>query len=483
MSTHGGLRPRWGQGAEGRSRRAERSTRMEMPPAPSALRASAARALAALATLPALALATPALATAQVPSDSVPLVTLSEARRRAASVDAGAIAARGAVEAAAWERRAALTDLLTPTVTAGASYTHFSDPFINFGTFNVTPNATSATLEARYALLGMGKIGELKRARASLESAEASETAARFRTSLATDAAYFAVLADRELARVAADRLRRAQEQFGVARVRVLAGEAIAPDSLQLLLEVNRARLETLRRDSALATSRLRLGRQIGLPGPAEAAPIDTAAPPPLPMSEDEAVAELRAQGPELVAARAAERQADAVVSAQREGYLPEIVLSAMRGAYDEKLFPSALMRSQFSVAVSLPIWNGGRRELDVARARVQRNVARAERQERERGAAESIAQAYHGHRTARAGIELALVGVAVSTENYRVQRARYREGATTILDLLEAQVALSEAEAALVQSRYAARLALARIEALLGRRIFDTPAPRPTGR
>jgi outer membrane protein TolC len=57
------------------------------------------------------------------------------------------------------------------------------------------------------------------------------------------------------------------------------------------------------------------------------------------------------------------------------------------------------------------------------------------------------------------------------------VQSARYREGATTILDLLEAQVALSEAEATLVQSRYATRLALARIEALLGRRLFDPQA------
>jgi outer membrane protein TolC len=84
------------------------------------------------------------------------------------------------------------------------------------------------------------------------------------------------------------------------------------------------------------------------------------------------------------------------------------------------------------------------------------------------------MAEAYNGYGTARAGIELALVGVSVSAETYRVQGARYREGATTILDLLEAQVGLSEAEAALVQARYAARLALAQIEALLGRRLFD---------
>ncbi len=179
-------------------------------------------------------------------------------------------------------------------------------------------------------------------------------------------------------------------------------------------------------------------------------------------------------RGPDVEAARAAERRADAVVLAEREQYLPAITLGAITGAYDAELFPSATRRTQLAVSVSLPIWNGGQRELSVARARAEREVARAQRQDSERGAAELIAQAYHGYLTSRAGVELALVGVTVSSENFRVQRARYREGAATILDLLEAQVALSESEAALVQSRYSTRLALAQIEALLGRRIFE---------
>ncbi len=422
-------------------------------------------------------------ASSQTVDQSVPVVTLSEARRRATSVDPNAVAARSQVATASGERRAAWTDVLTPRVTAGGSYTHFSEPFFNFGTGTISPNATAATLEASYTLVGAGKFGGLKSARASVEAAEASETAARFRTALETDAAYFSVLADRELARVATDRLRRAEEQFEIARVRVLAGEAIAPDSLQLLLEVNRARLALLSRDSALVTSRLRLGRQIGLTGPAEAAPIDTTPPPPLPLTLDQAVAEMRTRGPDVEAARAAERRADAIVLAEREQYLPAITVGAITGAYDAELFPSATRRTQLAVSVSLPIWNGGQRELAVARARAEREVARAQRQDSERGAAELIAQAYHGYLTSRAGVELALVGVTVSSENFRVQRARYREGATTILDLLEAQVALSEAEAALVQSRYSTRLALAQIEALLGRRIFEASTIERTDR
>jgi outer membrane protein TolC len=420
---------------------------------------------------------------AQAVPPGVPVVTLEEARRRALVIDPAAVGARSQVATAGWERRTARIDLLTPTVTAGTSYTHFSEPFFNFGTGNISPNATSATLQANYTLLGAGKLGELRRSGASLAYAEASEIAASFAVTMDTDGAYFAVLANRELARVNTERLRRAQEQLTVARVRVVAGDAISTDSLQLLLEVNRARFALLRSDSAVAVSRLHLGRRIGLEAGADAAPIDTTAPPQLPLSVDAAILELRSRGPSVQAARAAERRADALLGVEREGYFPDISLGATTGAYDSEFFPSALSRSQLALTVSIPIWNGGQRELQVARARAQRTVARAERADHERAASELMAGAWHGYETSRAGIELALVGVVVANETFRVQGARYREGATTILDLLAAQVALSEAEAALVQARYSARLALARIESLLGRRIFENASMNPLNR
>jgi outer membrane protein TolC len=422
----------------------------------------------------ALGIIQPAPASSQPVSSNVPIVTLAEARARAALVDPDAVAARSRLEAATAQRRAAFTNLFTPNVTGGISYTHFSEPFFNFGTGNISPNSASATLDARYTLLGAGKFGDLKSSRASVESAEATETVARFRTALATDAAYFAVLANNDLSRVSTDRLKRAQEQLGIARVRVSAGEAIASDSLQLLLEVSRAQLAMLSRDSAVVVSRLHLGRIIGLDGPADAAPIDSVKPPALPMTQEEAIAELRRRGPDVEASRADERSASAVLGAQKERYFPEVTLGATSGRYDSQLFPSALKRSQYAVSVAIPFWNGGTRELAIARARADRDIARATRVDRERGTAQVMAEAYHGYITSRSGVDLALIGVVAARENYRVQRARYQEGATTILDLLEAQVALSESEAALIQSRYSTRLALAQIEALLGRRIFE---------
>ncbi len=82
--------------------------------------------------------------------------------------------------------------------------------------------------------------------------------------------------------------------------------------------------------------------------------------------------------------------------------------------------------------------------------------------------------EAYQAYNTARASAELARQAVDVARENLDVQQTRYRAGATTILDLLSAQVSLSEAEAGLVQAIYATRLALAGLEAILGRRLIE---------
>ncbi len=401
-------------------------------------------------------------------------VTLPDARERALAINPASIAARGDADVAGWQRRSALTDLITPNVSANTNYASYSDPFVNPGTGNISAQATSATLNASYTIFGGGKFAAVKRARASLDRAAAGETAATFNITLATDAAYYSVLADHELKRVAQARLERADEQLSVARSRSQAGYSIATDSLQLVIEVNKAKLELLRRDSALTVSRFRLGSTIGLTAAADAAPIDSVIPAALPFTQEDAIAALRTNGPSLIVARANEQTANAALSFEREAYLPEITLSAQAGAYDSQLFGSQLSRSQFMVNVSLPIWNGGHREVSVARARADRSVAKAQREQTERQAAEQMAGAYNGYHTARSATELAQTGIIAATENYRVQRARYREGSTTILDLLEAQVQLSEAESALVQSRYAARLALAQVEALLGKRIFD---------
>jgi outer membrane protein TolC len=140
----------------------------------------------------------------------------------------------------------------------------------------------------------------------------------------------------------------------------------------------------------------------------------------------------------------------------------------------DSAFYPRLLSRNQLFLTVSLPIWDNGNREIALTQARTARDVAQAIRADFERAAQRDVGAAYDAYETARAAAALATDAVVVARENFRIQQTRYRSGATTILDLLDSQVNLSDAEAGLVEARYVTRLALAALEAILGERLFN---------
>src|SRR5207302_1343272 len=275
-------------------------------------------------------------------------------------------------------RRSAFAVFILPSITLNADIARPNPQSINFVTFLPVRQQVTAQMTARYDLfLGGQKFAELTRSGAALEAAHAGELEARFAAAQLTESEYYAVLADAELLRVARERLQRAEQQLAVARARVVSGAAVQTDSLQLRLELTQARVGQLLQESALRIARLELGRRVGAVGPVDAAPLDTAPAPDLPITLGDAISHAATEGP-------------------------------------------------------------------------QYRVARANQQAAE--------------------------GLLVARENFRVQQSRYRAGATTILDLLKAQSDLDDAEAVLVQARYATRLALAGLETILGRRLFPEP-------
>jgi outer membrane protein TolC len=404
--------------------------------------------------------------------DSLPLVSLEEALQRGTGLDPSYVAALGGVRDAGWQRTAALTAFIVPAVTVQTSATWFSSETFNIGTGQRSSKIVQAQATASLDLFRGGqRIFDLQRRRAEFESAEASEVETRFRTALFIKADFYDVLAQQELLRVSEERVRRAQEQLAVARARVLTGAAVQTDSLQLVLELTRARVDLLRQQSAVRVARLQLGRRIGVPYPVGAVPLDPTPPPTAPLSEEDAIAEALGTGPTVRGARADQRAAEAGFKSAWGLYLPAVTLNGQLVGFDDHFFPNATTRSAFGVTISLPLWNNAQREITLSRARTARDVARAARADTELGIRRDVVEAYEAYTTARAAFDLASEAVTVARENLRVQDERYRAGATTIIDLVTAQVDQAAAEAGLVQARYTTRLALAGLEALLGRR------------
>jgi outer membrane protein len=413
-----------------------------------------------------------------VAADSMPTVTLAEALARGVRLDPGYVRALGQQNDAEWGRRAALAALVLPSINLSTDYQFYSREIFNIGTGQRTQSLTTARADARMELFSGGRrLAELSRARAELEGSQANEVQTRFAGALLIESNFYDVLSTRELLDVARGQLQRSEEGLTVARARVVSGAAVQSDSLQLILERNQARVNVLRAEATLRVNQLELGRRIGLSGPADAAPLDSLPACDLPVTIEQAVELALSQGPAWRVARANEQQADAVLRSRRSAYLPTLSVAAATSWYGGTWPPADLTRSQAVFTLSFPLWDNFQRELSVSRARTQREASRAIRLDLERGAQADVVAAYDTYTTARAVLDLDRDAVLVAQENYRVQDTRYRAGASTILDLLEAQNRLTQAEADVVRAQYAARLAVAGLEAILGQRLLTDKA------
>jgi outer membrane protein TolC len=413
-------------------------------------------------------------------TDSIPRITLAEAVRRSSRFDPDYVRALGQIDNAEWGRRAAMLAFFVPSIDLGIDQTEYSQGFFNpADPSNPTSTLVVGRASANYEIFSLRKFTELSRTKAEIASAEAGELEQRFNAALETESAYYDVLVNQELSRVNGERARRAREGLAVARARVASGAAVQTDSLQLVLELVRSQVDSLRQHNALRTAQLELGRRVGADGPVDATPADTLPAAPLPVTLPQALQIALDQGPQYQAARANEGAAEAALRAQRGDYLPVLSVGGLHQRYDTRLFPGASNISSVTFSLSFPLWNNGQREIEVSRARVNRDVSRTIREDLERVVRRDVTASYDGYQVAAAAVDLALVGVNVAGQTYRMQELRYRSGASTILDLLDSQVDLAEAEAGLVEARYLNRLALAQLEAILGRRLFtnkDTP-------
>jgi outer membrane protein len=413
-------------------------------------------------------------------ADSIPRITLGEALRRSSRFDPEYVRALGQIENAEWGRRAAMLAFFVPSVELGLDETKYSQSFFNpADPANPTSTLVVGRASASYEVFSLRKFSEISRTKADVASAEAGELEQRFQAALETEASYYETQVNEELSRVAQQRAARAREGLGVARARVVSGAAVQTDSLQLVLELIRAQVDSLRQHNALRTAQLELARRVGASAPVNAMPSDTLSPAELPLSLPAALRYALDQGPQYQAARANERSAAAALRAQRGDYLPTFSIGGVHQRYDTQIFPGAANITSVTFSLSYPLWNDGQREIEATRARVNRDVSRTIREDMERVVRRDVTGSYDAYQTSAAAVELALVAITVARQTYQMQELRYRAGASTILDLLDAQVSLAEAEAGVVRARNEARLSLARLEAILGRRLFPNKDAR----
>ncbi|MGZ3440498.1 MAG: efflux transporter outer membrane subunit, partial [Polyangia bacterium] len=269
---------------------------------------------------------------------------------------------------------------------------------------------------------------------------------------------YLALLADEELLRVTRQTLETREESTRLTKLRFDNGASSELDFRQAesLLEGARATLAQALRQRALDENALALlvGQALPADLPAALALDQEQIPVGLPAGLP---SELLVRRPDI---RASEQQllaANANIGAARAAFFPHISLTANFGSASSELsglFKSGSFAFTGTAQLLQPIFDAGRNRANLDVARVNRDIA--------------VAQYERSIQTAFREVSDALAGRATLGEQLRAQAAqtnalaiasrladlRYRAGASSFLDFLDAQRQLFAAQLLLVQTQ-----------------------------
>lgn len=349
---------------------------------------------------------------------------------------------------------------LWPTVNAGVGGTRVPT---NTGGVSTTVIGGLSTTAYEVDLFGRVR-QQAKAAQEQLRASEFLRSAAQSSLIAAVATAYVNLQADEALLRITQETVRSREEGLQVVQGRVKAGAGSALDEAQAqsVLQAARAALAQVQRQMAVDESSLVL--LLGRPLPAELrnpgsgltnlADSRAAAPPPLRADLPSAVL---ARRPDIGAAEAQLRAAQANVEAARRALYPRISLTASFGQASRDL--SSLFAGGtwvWGVAPQLlaPIFDAGRARAGVDQATAAQQSALAQYEKAVQAAFKEVHDALVSRSTLVDQQRALQAQVQAESERLRLAQTRWRLGASAYLDVLDAQRSLYAAQTALVQTQ-----------------------------
>ncbi|MFB3854615.1 MAG: TolC family protein [Vicinamibacterales bacterium] len=339
------------------------------------------------------------------------------------------------------------------------------------------PDTFRTRLDLQWPVYTSGRVQASTRAAASEVEATVNESAAvRGDVRLEITRAWWNLVTATESARVLESALVRTEAHLADVRNRRKVG--LIPESDVLSVQAQRSRQQVLlieaRNSRDLAASDL--ARLVGLPPgtPVEfEARLDEA--PPVAGKVDALVAEARRARPERKALERRIAGASERVAAARAASRPAV---SVGGGVDfarpnPRIFPrTAEFHESWdaSVNVSWSLWDGGRAKAEAAEATATREALEARLREFDSILEVEIRQRLLDLEAAAAAIRAAGDAVASASEARRMIADRYAAGIATNIEVLDAEVALLQAELDRTRAMAGAHMAAARLERALGR-------------
>lgn len=374
-----------------------------------------------------------------------------------------ALATHPRVGAAAEAVRAAKGNRLTARSWANPAFNYQSDGSNGPATHG-TPSMARETMT--FGTLPLEPIYQLwpraSQASAEVRAAEGDLASARRTIALDASAAFFSVASAQVSVEALLDVRGWLDSLVAYTRARVGEGAAAEVDLIRLEVEHGRVQTDLAMARVDLARSRAQLAKMIGTDSFALIATTDTleggADLPP----REALLALARGRRPELLAARARVDAARSGVSVEHSHVVREVgVMVGVKTMAGSR----SLMTG---VSLPVPLFDQNRGEIQ--RADAHRRIAAFELEQVEREVAADVSASYAAVQALTEQVDLmqgSLLGRA--QEARRIAEGAYREGATSLVQVLDAARAFAEARQGYYRAQFARQLSVLQLNAAIG--------------
>ncbi|MEN9782701.1 MAG: hypothetical protein RJA24_44 [Pseudomonadota bacterium] len=284
--------------------------------------------------------------------------------------------------------------------------------------------------------------------------------------------AYYRLIGNDALVKANELSLRNSETVLEAAQKRRESGLATVADVYRTETLVAQARLNLTRSRGELEKSRGQLASVVGLPVNQSIGVRTLEAPPQIgevASSIGDLLARAKASRPDLVAAEAQLRAAQASAKAVARSGLPSIEVN---GGGGHNLFGDnrpAVSNYSVGLTVRIPIFTGFRDTYSARQAQIQAEVVEANRDALVKQAEVEVWQGYYDLTTVASSISSTEAQVRSAEQTAQATLARYQSGFGTILDLITAQQDESNARVQRIQSYLDWFTTLARLQVAVG--------------
>jgi len=279
--------------------------------------------------------------------------------------------------------------------------------------------------------------------------------------------AYTNILLAQRLIRVQEQAVERAELNLASAKGFLDVGTQPLSTVVRAEVDVANAKVDLINARNALRTARVALNTAMALDVNTPIEIRDNLEYQPMTLDRTALRAEALRQSPEYRQAKLQTSAAQASVQVASRNFLPNVSGTGSYGGSQLDLNPNWSL----GLAFTWNIFDGGNRIAAYDEAKANLGAAAARTKAAELTLIQNLEQAEIAVEAAQERIQAAQVVIASAQENFRLAQGRFDVGVGTILELTDAQLALTQASNTEAQALAEYRIALAQLDRAAGRR------------